>query len=557
MFPFYFGRQGVPVQINSAYPPCQEDEFFVDKHAREISVTDALGKTVLMIKAWHMSSDFFKMSILSEVNQVFPDFHFVRGEPQDWFSHVGKDEPVCFFNHTKNPVAEICFDDRNFHLKVMEASEKEVALDLYGDRFPIRKKLGLEAPKAYTLEEAIERALKSNLNSRAAFEKVLQARLQVTANTLNLLPHLSASFLWNANPRYITAIAPVQALAPFLLPSSWTRAWESQWDLLVQRDARIILRADLASIVEQLALAWDRDQQLLTLQVETYNVLKTKLGEGQILKAADPELKGPTAYRIRKQLSAMEADIERLGASLKEDQYALSLALGYLNPKGVEKVTVPPFKMPTRPLPLYDAEDIADKARRRSFELRQLDSLAKVRRLNRAEYFVNWIDPSGDPKSGFGLNTFPQLTQATSKLHELGVRAEAVNQSLYFGSFRVVDQYNTAAQAIFPPKPLKTLTELSQRIDEKMKVRSHRRSIFPMVRRYLARQSKDIATVTEYRIAKSKIDRLLLGGVYIQLLPDELKETPDQQMNDSAPYVPKASEPQFSADFGEKYLYEN
>jgi hypothetical protein len=121
-----------------------------------------------------------------------------------------------------------------------------------------------EVPAHYTQREAMSRAFTESFDSRAIYERQIQARHAARASYLNLLPHLSMSSILSAVAPSVTGLlGAIGDLVPFLLPNRWLQAKSAAHQSQAQRQALALMRADAAAQVEGLSYALERDFQIL------------------------------------------------------------------------------------------------------------------------------------------------------------------------------------------------------------------------------------------------------------------------------------------------------
>ena len=419
----------------------------------------------------------------------------------------------CYSSKKTEWTVQLCFDDMRFQLKVMGQDGSSV-MSLLADAFTKEPEFILEPSIELSLDQAIQRVLGLNLDARIGFEHVLQAKHAVTAAYLNLIPHLTTNLIWNADPGYISVIATLQGLAPFVLPSYWLQAKESQIDLKIKEDAETILRADLASMVEQLAYGFDRDYEIIQTYdqtLATLNQFKNYIKD----KEKNGELPSGSAHSLRSIRKRLLSDQKKIQHLLQEERYTVSQALGFHNPEAVTRIYVLPLDPSLKPKILVKSE-VASLAIRRSFELHQLENLKKIAQLRRIELYFTWMDPTGDPKSGFGFNTIAQLKISKSQMRELELRKEQIEQTIYQNAYRIVDHYNSTLDYMSQLDSGSLF--LDQDLYRTLKASLHEgfvlEKIDSLIKESVSEQIGFLANVSAYRIAQSKIDRMILSGYY-------------------------------------------
>lgn len=476
----------------------------------DIRITDQRGQ---LISEYQVSASTRKEFSLSIPELRSEAFHLKETAPriQDGFT-------TCYLERNEWE-AEFCYDGIQFRLRILN-QDKVGVLKLIGNTFDKEPEFPLEPPTLLSVQDAVHRALESNLDTRIGFEHVIQAKQSVTAAYLNLIPHLTTNLIWNADPGFISAIATLQGLAPFVLPTYWLQAKESSWDLKVKRDADLILKADLASMVEQLSYAIDRDQKIMMIQDRTLKEISKFQEKVRGLELAG-QIQIGSAESIEPLLIRIHNDLEKSKDLVMSDRYVISQALGFHNPEAVSGIT-----LAAAPTPSGDKiEKVAFAAlvSQRSFELQQLDYLKEIAKLKKVELYFAWIDPTGDPKSSFGFNTIPQLKVAKSQIKELELKREQLKIAVYQNAYRIADEYNSTL-GWFSSRASDIENAVLVSIENDLNTfltsdRFDRDSVFSVVTDSLSAEIGKAANLAAYRIAQSKVDRAILAGYYENILP--------------------------------------
>lgn len=513
---------GDPVGIDVEF-----DKDIVDFYPEHGSITlkSTQGAVVTTMSIDHIHAHHFDLSIPAVRPQPF---RLVRVP-----KHKESPDLRCFVDHRW--LAELCFEKNQLMLRVLDDNKAGV-FKITASGFAREGFFPFEEPVNFRLSEAIERALHGNLDSRIAFEHVVQAKYAVLSAYLNLIPHITTNLIWNAQPSYISYIATAQGLVPFLFPSYWLSARESQWDKKIKDDALTIMKADLAAMVEQMAYAYDRDQEIVELQGLVLNKV-IEYRARLVSLETEGKLKKGSAQSLEALENKIKSDQQAVSRLLREEGYALAQALGFHNPEGVTGIEVPHFDPGCLGTP-YLHRELAETASRRSFEIQQIDYMKKIGKLKKIELFMTWIDPTGDPKSSLGFNTISQVLMANSQLRELDLKREQLKITVFQNSYRVADEYNATLEEL--KESLANTDEKDRDLDAILKHGLKTKKFMPKtltrhVRNYLSQEIGKVAKTAAYRIAKSKVDRLMLGGFFEYLMPKMQKwEKPEGVSKDSA-----------------------
>ncbi|MEO5971272.1 MAG: hypothetical protein ABIQ95_15200, partial [Bdellovibrionia bacterium] len=424
------------------------------------SLNQAVGIDISLEKVrWGHFHRFGKIRISDEQGSVISTFEFstsdkkrvtlripdLREEPFQLkvAAPASADKEITCYQDQGIWDAEFCFDSIEFRLRVLNPDKANV-LKLFGNTFVKEPAFLLETPVKLSVQEVVQRAFESNIEARISFEHLIQAKNNVTAAYLNLIPHLTSNLIWNAQPGFISVIATLQGIAPFLLPNYWLQARESQWDLKIKKDSQIIQKADSAAMVEQISYAYARDQKIS--QIQEFVIQGVFQLEGKLRKMEEAgQVSGGSAASLKVLLETLESDYDKTVHLVRDEQYALSQALGYHNPEAISAISSLEG-LPTQVLDPIKNEEFAQSVSQRSFELQQIDFLREIAKLKKTELFFTWLDPQGDPKTGLGFNTIPQLKVSSSQIHELELKREQLKIAVYQNAYRIANEYNETIQ---------------------------------------------------------------------------------------------------------------
>lgn len=456
----------------------------VSNQAHEILITGTLEKPRKSQIVINLSGIYSTNSTLSE-SKIDP----------------GLDQSVCFLE-PKDQLLSLCFNSFQFFLRQTDQNGQSI-ITLSGSLFRDTPRVKLETPREYILSESIQEALTENYETRISLEHVLQARQSAIAAWLNLFPHLSVNLIWNAPiPTYVSTLATLQALTPFLLPNWWLDGKIATINSRVERDALQILRADLISSIEQLFYSVERDSKIL----EAYQRVSR-------LPISDAELE-----------ETIRSGINVISKILKEDLFALSLALGKNNPEAVEKATIGQELISVDQAVPIKPSELAEWALERSFELEQINYLYEIAKIREIELYFSWIDPSADQKTSLGLNLFAQTKIARSQIRELEIKRDQIKAQVYKKSYLLAIEYNSALESLKAGKSEQDIQVEYAQIEAQLSQSSQNtpplvEASQKAIKSYLADLTARETLLAAYRIARAKKDRLILEGYFEDLLP--------------------------------------
>lgn len=422
-------------------------------------------------------------------------------------------------------ILEFCFRSDRFLLRAFDQGYLN-AIELSGDYFAQETEFTLEEPVQLTLTQAVRQSFQQNFDSRIGYQKVVQARLAATTAYMNLVPHLTTNLIWNAAPNYITYIATLQGLVPFLLPSYWFQAKQASIEREIQEMSLLIMRANLVSTVEELAYALKRDEGIVADQQRFLReVLEFQAFLNQRTLPVEAE-------QLLRELSefmkvALTSDIGDMTKLVRQDRFSLAESLGFHNIEAIKSIEIDQEHLPIEQALLVDPKELADLAIQRSFELKQLEDLKRIAKLKKLQNYFIWLDPSGDPNQSLGLNTFPQQKKAKSQIQELEIEREKSKTTLHQNAYKLSLDFNEAIQSHQSLRdglgPIRF--DFQEIVSEAISGKPiHSDNLKWRAQRYSAGLVAGHVTLANFRIARAKRDRFLLAGYYSELLPRLFQE---------------------------------
>jgi hypothetical protein len=377
-----------------------------------------------------------------------------------------------------------------------------------------------ETPAIYSLDGAMDRAFHENFDTRIQFEHVIQARLSARASYLNLLPHLSLSSVLSVFIPSVTGIlGAIGDLAPFLLPTRWYQAREAALMSKSERQSLALMRMDAAAQVEGLAYALDRDRSIL----EQYSAFLSQAFQVrdsiQKLELANQLPEGSTDH-LKAMINSMSLDMSALRLIVTQDRAVLAQAMGFFNPSAVADLTLGSEALPIDQAVPLDTQPTTRQAIARAYELVQMDYLIQISGLQKRELYFNWLDPAGDYRAALGFGLGSLVAVGRSRIHELQIKREQLAAAVAQKIAEAVGEYDQALESY----------RLAQEGVEIQKVRLAR--VISQVTPNSSLNTMDVAGIfqdslgsairlrtvlTSFRVARSRIDRALLHGHYLQL----------------------------------------
>jgi hypothetical protein len=415
---------------------------------------------------------------------------------------------------------EFCFKKDQFLLQAVNDAHIPI-LQLSANAFTEENPIYLERSATMTLTESVKNSFHKNFDSRIAYEHVIQAKQAALAAYLNLVPHLSMNLIWNADINYITCLATIQNLSPFLLPSYWLEAREASHDIKVKELSLIIMRANLAAMIEELTYGLKRDSSILEdhqIFLRQLQNFKGKLAETDLTFESRTIL---TEFS-NSLIDAIQSDMTSMMKLVRQDRFSISQILGFHSLEAVKDMIIDQEKLPIDQAFELNPIATADSAIDRSFELRQLDELKRIAELKKIENLFIWMDPTGDPKQGLGLNIIPQQKHAKSQIREISIQREQLQTQIHQSVYQLTLDYNEAigSYRLTHQNVVRNRFELEKVLSDALAHRSiHSGKLKSQAHQYIANKVAQHTSLANFRIARAKKDRYLLAGYYTELLP--------------------------------------
>ena len=422
----------------------------------------------------------------------------------------------CYALYTEKSV-EFCFEKDRFLFQIRDSTQ-EVIYEISANLFSTESEIAFEEPVTLKLSSAIERAFRQNFDSRIAYEQRTRAHYSVQSAFANLFPHLTSNLIWNTTPDYVSAIATLQAIVPFLLPTYWIDAKISEIDEDVADLSLTTMRANLATNVEEMTYGLHRDFN--TLKAHQKAIQLTLKWRDQILK---PENQSPLAPQAKKTLDSLMSDLKSdsqgLENLIQQSRIALAETLGYRNPEAIQTIEVDSDELlSSEPSPV-DPLATAKLASERALEVKEIDLSKRKTWFGKLANLFFWIDPSSDAKQSLGANTYFQQKEGRSRIEENRMRREQTRLTIHKNVYKLSLAYNLVITSVNETGRIRheaakniVAASSSPSIDavETFSIKIHE---------YLKALIIHEAALAQFRIFRARMDRNLLRGNFIRLQP--------------------------------------
>lgn len=481
----------LPVRIDVSYP---------NKNAAKVEVENAHGQPVAILD-------------LKKARKKVIDVNLLFSESNKQMSFRLKSSKGCYVQEDSYHI-EFCIDLNNFILTVNSDSGLPV-LTLSGTRFDSEEKFEIESPHRLTLSEAIEIALEKNFESKLEYHKYKQAKYSALGAFLSLTPRLNlGSVIWGVGSDLaslpVALIAGIGDFAPFLLPNRWIQAFSARHMRLAELTTLNLMRANLASQVEGLVYIYEQERRKLEIYSEMMSLLKTGFETTEFNS------------ELELMMDAFALKIINLEEAVRAAKSSVAMTLGYHNPNAIEELDFNDELRSISNSAILDLESSRAMALSRSFELRQLDFVAKATKLNNIANWFTLFDPQGIPDYSLGPGSIVYQIAANAKIKELSTQRELIQTTIFHQAAANIAGYNNAIRAY--PFALKLRLHAENQLQMTFK-KSKQNSTLKFedfekqVEKYISARLEELEIITNFRISRSKVDRMLLQEYYLKTLP--------------------------------------
>ena len=424
----------------------------------------------------------------------------------------------CYVADAKTQV-HVCGQNGALLVEIRDAKGPVYSLSLQA--FDSTAKTPVETPATYTLDAAMNRTFAMSFETRAQFERSMEASHVATNAYLNLLPRLNI----NAGTAVATAftditqlIGGIGDLLPFLLPTRWIDAENAGIDANAQKIALWVMRGDSGLEVESLAYSWISDGLVIGDYREVLGQSETLVKQIRFLEQMG-EYPAGTADTIQTSIDGMKADLAVLSAAREDKKTVLAQAMGFISPEAVIAVTLDTVTEESD-LDHLQEGPFEDQVVGRSLELDQLDQLIETARNTKTATYFEWLDPAGGPNSSLGAAIGTSVEIAQDKIDELELQRSQLEATLRQKARSALDDFNTAhgelalANAAMGLQQKRVTNVLDTIKYGKDTNQVELAAVYQdLLRAMIGQRDADAAIL----IARAKINRLLLEGYYSRL----------------------------------------
>jgi len=474
-------------------------------------------------------------------------FHLIKTEQTPSQKITGT---LCYLGYDSAQLfrAVICINDGDLSIDIKKKDSPDPLIKITGSRFlGTDEKAKFEEPHEFTLNEAVKTALKQATELLVEDQIVFQAWRSSSASRYALLPHigfgtsgLPASL---GDPR--TLVSFLGDLAPFIFPAHWIRAEQGPLRVKIELDAARIIKLNLVNRVQELAYLYNRDLTTYQQREKIINrwhdqimpTMREMEGKGHVLPNSTEAL--DNAYR-----EASE-DLKELYNLIQEDLYALSLALGFLNP-----LTVSGLDLGNEEDPIDTAvgcdnpQELGEQGFRVSIERRQIENAKLLAHQESKELYYNWFDPDGSSSTALGGGLIERIGIAESKIHELELRELLIQKSVFNSSSLVCNDYNRSLNSYRRQIGIRVLSGnlFEEQVEGLVNARAQDRDfgtaalVFAEYFNNLLKSMEGLAgAIGNYRIHRTQLQRILLTGHFREALKPDRGEIPDLRLLGTLP----------------------
>jgi hypothetical protein len=305
--------------------------------------------------------------------------------------------------------------------------------DVLSEKAPSKNptNLELETPKTYTLQELVQITKKKSFTTRQALDQLKMARDNMRLHYLNLLPHLSinSALALATFSGPLSILGAIGDLVPFLLPSRWFEAKETEHLYKAQAYGAKIASEDSVQVVEGLFLAFARDQQNFDQFVQHRNHFISTIKLVQELEEAG-KLPIGRSRDIESPLNLFDQMLNTLGEIVETEQAELSFAVGFHNPEAIKGLEIGTLLDSVNPDDVKIEADSNVKVLSTSLELMQMDEVIKAAALEKKGKIFQWLDPYLDAQAGLGFGLPMNIALSKDNLKYLKGVKEQLSASL-------------------------------------------------------------------------------------------------------------------------------
>jgi hypothetical protein len=378
-----------------------------------------------------------------------------------------------------------------------------------------------ETPTDYSLSSAMKRTFSSNFETRAEFQRTMEAS-HVASNAYgNLLPHLNINTgiaIQKSLTSLTELLSAVGDLAPFLLPTRWIQAKNDSILSDVENLSLLIMRGDAGVEVESLAYNWKKDEDTLS---DYATIIQDSQKLADHIHAFEPlgEYPSGTGDAVQTTVNAMKMDQSNLESTAGGEKSALAQAMGFFDEGSLATLQID--DSPAEPdLETLNEKSIQDLAAGRSLELQQMSKTLEVARNSKTGSYFQWLDPSGDPNASLGAG-FPSAIQiAQDKINELENQQFELESAVRTKARDSLGEYQDAQNRVVLAN--QDLTLQQTRVTRDLELvnlgkETNSQELVTVYQDLLRSIMNSRNAQAEVQVARAKLNRILLEGYYSQL----------------------------------------
>ena len=425
----------------------------------------------------------------------------------------------CFVATAKTQT-RLCQDSTHLLIEVRDAVGVVYSLSLTA--FSVGTPLPPEIPANYSLDDAMKHTFNGSFETRAQFERAIEASHVASNAYWNLLPRLNinlgVSAAKSVTGGFLELLGAVGDLAPFLLPTRWIQASIAAKHSDAEKTGLLIMRGDTGAEVEALIYSWKKDGDILT---DFVDIVAQAQHLADQLRSEEVYGQYPlgTADTIQTSINAMKMDQANLAAAWDDEKAALAQAMGFINPDAVLNITVS-AQSDEPGLDHLDEVTLENQVLERALELTQINKLIEIAKSSQLATWFQWLDPSGDPNASLGAGLPSAISITGDHVDELNLQREKLESALRQKARQALDDYQTAQDQSLLSSQDRALQE--KRLARTLELVNFGKDtntveLVSVYQDLLRSIIIDRTAQASIQVARVKLNRLLLEGYYSQL----------------------------------------
>lgn len=431
----------------------------------------------------------------------------------------------CVEGQKEQKTIKLCLYSTKISLTI-KGGEQSEDLDLQlqkGDDLPALAE-GEEGHQ-WTLDELVGRARFSNYTVAQEAERVFQAKKGIRVSRGNLLPRFNVRDILN----FVTGgplglVDSIGNFLPFIFPSNWFRLRQSKDLYQAESKSFASLRGNEMLNVQGFYYAVQRDALVLQM-LEKHTDWLRSIQNGIIHEEEERILPTGSSQFFERTISMVEQDVVNLQSLVQDELSSLAQSVGLSPLKSLRDLKSIKFEtLPTlENVKKIDPQEFYLEAQEKSFEIKALKFLRQAATSGTRSQVYGFLDPSSEETLGFA--TPAKISIGRSQVREINRRIE---ETLGLIQVRSQELSNLANKSIDLYR-LTSKTQKAQRAafeqllnrhlvgDDTLDEWDYVEELGRLGREMIEIESQKITSVLGYLMAKGKMDRLLLKGLYHDL----------------------------------------